>query len=132
MNTTGMNQVSYCLALFNSLPWHKLVPDQTNKIILSGRGTFGSRDYVCASRADDGSFYVIYIPSGQILEMNVRNISGKHMRMHWLNPRTGESLKIGTAEPRERFGISPPSEEDWVIVFDNDPAFRMPGLRQGQ
>jgi hypothetical protein len=42
------------------------------------------------------------------------------MRMHWYNPRTGTSIRIGVAELRERFGITPPSEEDWVLVFDKD------------
>ena len=48
------------------------------------------------------------------------------MRMHWYNPRTGTALKIGVADTKERFGIAPPTEEDWVLVFDNDPAFKMP------
>lgn len=119
VNTRGMKQTTDCFRLFESLPWHKLIPDQTNEIILSGRGTFGSLDYICAARANDSSCYVLYIPKGQTFEINARKISGKPMRMHWYNPRTGEALKIGVAETRERYGISPPSEEDWVLVFDD-------------
>ena len=47
------------------------------------------------------------------------------MRMHWYNPRTGEALRIGVAETRDRYGVTPPSEEDWVLVFD-DAALKLP------
>jgi hypothetical protein len=119
MSTRGMKQAEACFRLFESLPWYKLIPDQTNEIILSGRGAFGSLDYICAARANDSSCYVLYIPKGQSFEINAAKISGKPMRMHWYNPRNGEVLKIGVAETRERYGISPPSEEDWVLVFDD-------------
>ncbi|MFT4203601.1 MAG: DUF4038 domain-containing protein [Chitinophagaceae bacterium] len=117
MNTQGMQQVSYCFDLFAKLPWHKLVPDETNDIITKGRNNFGSRDYICAAKAEDNSCYVLYIPKGQSFEMNVKAISGKPMHINWYNPRTGRNIKIGTAEPRTRYAVDPPSEEDWVLVF---------------
>lgn len=117
MNTEGMQYASYCFRLFEKLPWHKLIPDETNSTIIKGRENFGSRDYICAARASDSSVYVLYIPKGQSLEMNAKNISGKPMNMNWYNPRNGEAIKIGTCETRERFGIDPPSEEDWLLVF---------------
>ena len=119
MSTEGMRQVMHCFRLFESLPWQKLVPDQSNEIILSGRGNFGSLDYICAARAADSSYYVMYIPKGQAFIINARKISGKPMRMHWYNPRSGEAIKIGVAETRERYGMTPPSEEDWALVFDD-------------
>lgn len=126
MNTAGMQQTAHCFKLFDLLPWYKFIPDQTSEVILSGRREFGSRDYICAARAADSSYYVLYIPKGQEFIINAKKISGKYMRMHWFNPRTGEALKIGVAETRERFGITPPSEEDWVLVFDNDKSLQMP------
>ena len=126
MNTKGMKQVSYCFQLFESVPWQQLVPDTTNEIILSGRGTFGSLDYICAARSLDKRYYIMYIPKGQVININAKNISGKPMRMHWYNPRTGEATKIGVAETRERFGIAPPSEQDWVLVFDDDASMKLP------
>lgn len=119
MNTRGMQQVSYCFRLFDLLPWQRFVPDQTNNIIIAGRGEFGSLDYICAARSADSNCYVIYIPKGRTFEINAKNISGKPMRMHWYDPRTGEATRIGVAETRERFGISPPSEDDWLLVFDD-------------
>lgn len=117
MNTEGMQYVSHCFKLFEKLPWYTLIPDETNNTITKGRENVGSIDYICAARAADSSCYVIYIPKGQSFEMNAKNISGKPMRMNWYDPRTGETIQIGTCEIRERYGINPPSEEDWVLVF---------------
>ncbi len=117
MNTKGMQQVSFCFNLFEKLPWQKLIPDESNNTIIKGRKNFGSKNYICAARAGDSSVYLIYIPDGQSFEMNAKNISGKPMRMNWYNPRTGENIKIGTCETRERYGIDPPSDEDWVLIF---------------
>lgn len=128
MNTRGMADMSNCFKLFDALPWQNLVPDDTKDIILSGRGEFGSIDYVCAARSADKKYFVIYFPKGQGIVINAKNISGNNMRMHWYNPRNGRSLRIGSAETRERFGIVPPSEEDWVMVMDCDDGFQMPGL----
>ncbi|MBD2704294.1 DUF4038 domain-containing protein [Spirosoma sp. BT702] len=120
MSTTGMKQVSYCFSLFDSRAWEKLVPDQTNDVILSGRGMFGELDYVCAAKASDNSSYIMYIPKGnRTIYLNMQQMTGKPMRMHWFNPRTGTSLRIGVAETRPKFGVTPPSEEDWVLVFDD-------------
>lgn len=117
MNTIGMQQVSYCFKLFEKLPWQKLIPDETNKIIIKGRENFGSRDYICAAKTNDSSVYVMYIPKGQEYELNMTAMYNKSMRMNWYNPRTGENIKIGTAEVRERYAMTPPSEEDWVLIF---------------
>ena len=112
--------IQFFLNIENSpLPWQKLVPDQNNEIILSGRSEFGSLDYICAARAADSSYYVMYIPKGHAFTLNARKIFGKPMRMHWYNPRNGEVIKIGVAETRERYGMTPPSEEDWALVFDD-------------
>lgn len=130
MNTQGMQETAYCLRLFDALSWHKLIPDESEEVFLSGRGEMGSLDYVCTAKANDGSFYVIYLPKGHPFILNIQKISGKPMRMHWYNPRTGTSLRIGVAAPTERYGFAPPSEEDWILVLDNDPNFKMPAAGQ--
>lgn len=117
MSTEGMMYVYNCFKLFDKLPWHMLVPDETNNILAHGRENFGSRDYICAAKAADSSVYVMYIPKGQEFELNMKSMYNRLMRMNWYNPRTGDNIKIGTAEVRERYGIVPPSEEDWVLIF---------------
>lgn len=124
MSTKGMKQAANCFRLFESLPWHQLIPDETNDIILAGRGEYGDLNYMCAARTADKTCYVLYIPQGRNFELNTKNISGKPMQVHWYNPQTGEAMRIGVAGPSERYGISTPSEEDWLLVFD-DMSFKL-------
>jgi hypothetical protein len=117
MNTEGMMYVNNCFKLFEKLPWYKLIPDETNNTITKGRENFGSKNYICAAKANDSSVYVMYIAKGGEYELNMKAMCNKPMRMNWYNPRTGANIKIGTAEVRERYAMVPPSEEDWVLVF---------------
>lgn len=117
MNTAGMHQVGYCFGLFESLPWHQLVPDTGQEIILSGRGTFGDIDYLCAARFGDGTGYVAYIPTGRTFYLNTRKISPRPLRSEWFNPRTGETLRIGTVGVWDKFGFATPDDGDWVLVM---------------
>ena len=127
MSTPGMKMGSYCFDLFESLPWQTLIPDTTEDVIVAGRGEFGTRDYVCAAGAEDGSFYVMYIPSGRTYYLNIKQMSGTSMRVHWFNPRTGKSIKIGHMGGQdERFGVVCPDDNDWVMVLDSNPEFKMP------
>ncbi|MES1225324.1 MAG: putative collagen-binding domain-containing protein, partial [Bacteroidota bacterium] len=118
MNTLGMQQVSYCFRLFDSRHWEKLIPDQTEDIIIAGRGIFGTLDYVCAAKATDNSLYILYIPSGRIIYLNINKIAGKPLQCYWYNPRTGDVLKIGAIGSTDKFGFATPSAEDWVLVMD--------------
>ena len=126
MNTSGMQFVSNCFKLFDSLPWHSLVPDTTDRIIVRGRGTYGEREYICSARTPDGSLYLMYIPSGHTFYLNLQEISGHTMRMHWYNPRTGVAIRIGHAGGDPSFGVVAPDSEDWVMVFDNLPDWKIP------
>lgn len=127
MDTPGMKQTANCFKLFDALPWQDLIPDTTDQIILAGRGEFGSLDYICAARSADGSCYVMYIPSGRTYYVSIKAMSGKRMRVHWYNPRSGRSIRIGhVGGGDERFGVVCPDGEDWVMVFDNMPDLTMP------
>jgi Protein of unknown function (DUF4038)/Putative collagen-binding domain of a collagenase len=125
MNTEGMQQAARCFRLFESRPWEKLVPDQDNDIIISGRGKFGELDYICAAKTTDNSTYIMYIPNGRVFYLNMQKMSSKPMRMTWYNPRTDEVINIGVAELRAKFGVAPPSTDDWVLVFD-DNSLKLP------
>lgn len=117
MSTPGMRMVGHCFKLFESLAWEKLVPDTGDEIIMSGRGTFGDRDYLCAAKFSDGTGYVAYIPTGRTIFINTGKISKKPLRCEWFNPRTGATLRIGTAGVWDKFGFATPDDHDWVLVM---------------
>lgn len=117
MSTTGMQQVGYCFRLFESLPWEKLVPDTGGEIFLSGRGDFGDRNYACAAKFNDNTGYMVYLPAGRTFFLSTKKISPKPLKSAWINPRTGETLRIGTVGVWDKFGFSTPDDNDWVLVM---------------
>ncbi|MFN8347069.1 MAG: DUF4038 domain-containing protein [Spirosomataceae bacterium] len=128
MNTPGMKDAARCFHLFDRLPWHDFVPDTSRKIIVEGRGVYGSREYICAARSKDARFYVMYIPKGGTFYINVKEISSQRLTVHWYNPRTGKLIRIGQVKGDERFGVIAPTEEDWVMVFSEGVDFNMPDV----
>ena len=69
----------------------------------------------------------MYIPTGRTFYLNIEAMSGKTMRMHWYNPRTGQANRIGHVGGNDtRFGVVCSDEEDWVMVFDSVEEFVMP------
>jgi hypothetical protein len=118
MNTPGMWQVSYCFHLFASRAWENLVPDQSDKIIVSGRGQFGELNYICAAKSTTSNMYIMYIPDGRTFYLNTSEISGQSLFAFWYNPRTGKSMRIGGLPVSDQFGFATPSSEDWVLVLE--------------
>jgi len=107
----GANQMIFVKNLILSHSMLDRVPDQS---------LIKENDYVPAERiqATRGSDYLfVYSTVGKPFHVIMGKIQGSELQAYWYNPRTGENIKIGTAETRERYGIVPPSEEDWVLVF---------------
>ena len=125
MNTHGMQYVSHCFSFFGSIPWYNLIPDTTTDVVTEGRGVKGSTEYICAAKSPEGDWYVMYIPTGRTIYVNVKEMSGNTMRMHWYNPRTGYFIQIGHVGGTDaQFGLVTPDDNDWVIVFDNCPSWK--------
>ncbi|MCB9321430.1 MAG: DUF4038 domain-containing protein [Lewinellaceae bacterium] len=126
MNTPGMELANNCFKLFDALPWQNLIPDTSDQVLLNGRGTFGQLDFACSAKTIDGSYYVVYIPSGRTMYFNLSAISGKTFRMHWYNPRTGVFMFIGRVGKDPHFGVVTPDTDDWLLVFDANPDWQIP------
>ena len=127
MDTPGMKQVAGAFRLFDALPWYELVPDTTDRVIVEGRGAFGSLDYMTAARTPSGSLYITYIPAGRTFYVNIEAMSGERMRVHWYNPRTGRTMRLGHVGGSDRrFGVVAPDGDDWVMIFDNLPEMVLP------
>ena len=116
--------------LFESLPFTKLIPDQS--IILNGNTNGGAK--IRAARASDGSFALIYTPRGEIFTLNKNVIKGEKLRETWYDPRYGVSYFI---KEQDTWGIqtyTPPTNgrgNDWVLVLTDAAAgYALPGITQ--
>jgi hypothetical protein len=114
----GARQMGLMRRLFELRPWYKLVPDQS--VIAAGQGE--GEDLVRAARANDASFVLAYVPTGKPVSIKMEKISGKAVKAHWYNPRTGTWRLIGEYDSRGTRAFKPPSHgpnEDWALVLED-------------
>lgn len=130
LDRPGVSQLKHLRRLMLSRPYLNRIPDQN--LIVSDVGERGQ--HIRATRADDGSYAMIYVPDpGRVFEINFALLSGDRLTAWWYNPRSGEASRIGiyarhTDRTFERF-TTPPDEPDWVLVLDDDTQdFLPPGM----
>jgi hypothetical protein len=118
LDSLAADQMGYIRRLLESRPFLNRIPDQ--KVLASHPGD--NAHYVCATRADNGSYAMIYIPTcRQTISVNLRKLVGDWVRVWWFEPATGRTLMINDLPNRGnmRDFTSPKEGEDWVLVLDN-------------
>lgn len=138
MDGAASRDMSNLHALFTRRAWHRLVPDQTQSLVTTGYGTYSSTidpkigyDYVTASQASDGSFALAYLPAGNEITVDLRQLGGQgsKIKASWFDPVSGEyALITGSPFPNSRTQkFSPPAknaggDRDFVLVFEASPS----------
>jgi hypothetical protein len=129
----GAAQMIYGRLLIESRPFVTRVPDNsiivTDKVATSVPGA-GAYSFV-ATRDEQGSYAMIYVPVGRKFSVRMDVIKGKNVVAWWYNPRNGEALKIGkfTNAGTQTFNTPTPGESlDWILVLDDaDAKYKAPG-----
>jgi hypothetical protein len=84
-----------------------------------------------ATRAADGAYAMVYIPSSRPFEVEINRISGGRARAWWYSPRSGKAEAAGEFETKGTRQFTPPDVGemvDWVLVLDDaGKAFAPPG-----
>jgi hypothetical protein len=114
----GARHVGIMRQLFELRPWYQLVPDQS--VVTAGQGE--GEDHVQAARAGDGSFVIAYLPSGKPITIALDKLSGKSVKAHWYDPRTGAWSPIGEYKNSGNWKFEAPSsgeKDDWVLVLED-------------
>ncbi len=118
MDFGGAFSMGLMRRLFEARPWYRLVPDQS--VILSGQGE--DEDHVQAARAADGSFLLAYLTFGNPVTVDLAKLSGRSVRAHWYDPRTGSLQSAGEFPKTRSRQFKPPTQgpaADWVLVLEN-------------
>jgi hypothetical protein len=111
----GANQMRHVRALLESRPFLYRIPDQA--LVLSDAGT--ETDHVQATRAEDGAYAFVYLPSGKPVTLDLSRLSGRTIVAHWYDPRTGAATKVGTFPQGQATEFTPPVDgPDWVLTLD--------------
>ncbi|SDE80489.1 Putative collagen-binding domain of a collagenase [Pricia antarctica] len=126
------NQVKHLKNLFLSRPFLNRVPD--NSIVLDKQED--DENYVIATRDNEGSFAMVYFPTGHERKISISNLKGNSFTSWWFDPRTGNSFKGHPFQKNTEVSIHPPSSgkgNDWVLVVDtSDGTLQPPGKFKNQ
>lgn len=121
LDRPGAFQMKYVRKLFESVPFEKLIPDQS--MILDGPTTGGAK--VRAARASDGSFAIIYSPYGESFTVTRSVLKPGRLREIWYDPRYGVSYEIHRSEHWGMQIYTPPTSgrgHDWVLLLEDASA----------
>jgi Protein of unknown function (DUF4038)/Putative collagen-binding domain of a collagenase len=120
----GAAQMQHGRRLIESRPFLTRVPD--DMVIVpadppSAVPGAGLKRFV-ATRDAEGSFAMVYAPTGRAFKVRMSKIGGGKVKAWWFNPRTGEATLIGEfPNTGEREFMTPTKGEDmdWVLVLDD-------------
>lgn len=127
LDLPAAGQMQFARSLIESRPYLTRVPDQG--LIVGDAGKGG--DHVQATRDAEGSYAMVYLPSGKPVTIETGKLSGQALRAWWFDPRTGKATAAGefAKEARREF-TSPEEGKDWVLVIDDARRkFPVPGAR---
>jgi hypothetical protein len=116
----GSRQMGLMRQLFESRPWHKMVPDQSVLASEPGSGPYR----LVAARAEDGSFIIAYTARGQPVSIHMDKLTGSQVKAQWYDPRDGTWKAIGQYPNKGTQDFAPPSDgekDDWVLLLDALP-----------
>jgi hypothetical protein len=107
----GSTHMKHLAALFTSLPWWQLRPDQG--LLSSQPGGDDPARHVSAARTPNGDAALLYLPAGGEVALN-EAVLPTPLRAEWSDPRAGQSSPARPAAPG-RFRA--PDTNDWVLVL---------------
>ena len=109
-------QMQYLKNLMLSRPYFSRIGDQS--LIQDPGSTYV--DLVYATRDEQNSYAMIYLPQNKPVNINLSKVLGASKNVWWFDPRTGRSAK---GEPVTGNGLQlftpPQTGKDWVLVIDD-------------
>jgi hypothetical protein len=136
INYPGAMQMKYVRRLMQSRPYINRRPDQS--IITSNTYGDTSGNHIRATRANDGSYLMVYSAGGLGFTVNMTKVTGASVRGWWFNPRSGASTDLGLFTNSGTQTFTPPAADpnqpsnvhgnDWILVLDDvSKGYGVPG-----
>lgn len=119
LDRPGAYQTGYLRMLIESRPYVNRIPDPT--IIVEGQGV--KNDYITSFKDSEGRYLMAYLPIGKTIKINTSSIPSKQVKAWWFNPKTAQSVFIGTKKNTQIMEFTAPTTgvgNDWVLVIDNN------------
>jgi len=126
LGSAGSVSMTHVRALFESVRWSALEPDQQNQVLVRGMGKAGDRDYAVLSSDSQGTLVLAYVPAVREIGLNLSKMR-QPLRGRWYDPSNGifadAALPAGAGELVK---MTPPGknaagDEDWVLLIEHTP-----------
>jgi hypothetical protein len=119
-------EMQYLKDLMLSRPYFTRIADLS--LIKSGQGST-YRDYITATRDEEGSYAMLYLPQNKPVTVDLSKISGGTKKVWWYSPVTGKATAGAEVKGKGAQPFTPPRDgTDWVLVIDDaSRGFRAPG-----
>ncbi len=117
LDLPGAGQVQHARALLEERSYLTRIPDQS---VIVGNA-FAGEDHIRATRCAEGGYILVYIPSGQHVDIDLRSLRSSRAQASWHDPRTGARRAIGVVECGAKQPFAPPYDahgRDWVLVVE--------------
>jgi hypothetical protein len=116
LDLPGAFDMQHVRTLIESRPLLLRIPDQDLIVGDPGEGI----DHVQATRASDGSYAFVYLPTGKPVTVRLSKLAGE-VRASWFDPREGTAQEAGVYPNSSDRTFTPPASgrgNDWVLVLD--------------
>ena len=121
LDHAGAFQMGYVRRLFESRPFHELIPAQD--MIVDGPSSGGAK--IRAARSKKGTFAFIYSPRGESFGVDRRVFTCGQVRELWYDPRYGCAYNIHTTRNVAFQTYTPPTSgrgNDWILILEDEEA----------
>lgn len=118
LDLPGAWQMRHARALLESRPFLTRIPDRA----LVRSETHTGPDHIQACRDADGSYGMVYLPTGSPVVVDGDRLTGDTLRGWWYDPRLGAAWLIGDVTRKAELPFIPPASgygNDWVLVLDD-------------
>jgi hypothetical protein len=121
LDHAGAFQMGHVRRLFESRPFHELIPDQD--MIVDGPSSGGAK--IRAARSIHGTFAFIYSPRGESFSIDKRVFKAGLIKELWYDPRYGCAYDIHTTRNVAFQTYTPPTSgrgNDWILIMEDEEA----------
>ena len=107
----GSTQMKYLGAMFRSIAWWELVPDE--QLLAAPPASNDPARHVSASRSQKGDVALLYLPVGGSVALRPDK-PAPGLRAEWFDPRSGER---SVAKEAADHTFAAPDDRDWVLLL---------------
>lgn len=120
LHTDVAGDLSHVRRLIDTRPVGMLEPDHEGSVVTGGRE--GRSGFAAAARASDGSLVLAYLPDRRELTVDMSRVTTDTVATaSWVDPRSGDTIRIGDFATEGERTFSPPSDADWLLVVEDAP-----------